>query len=155
MNDTLQDAKKQLVIDGIKGTNCPCCGQYVRLYNRKLNSGMALFLVGLYRLDRKTPKGIFSNEQIYGEVNVAQGARDHGSMKHWGLIDEPNIAVPNHKKKNGLWMLTDLGRNFAENKIVVPSHVRIYNKKSRGFSKSNTTLSEALGNKFNYQQLMK
>ena len=29
---------------------CPSCGQLVKLYKRKLNSGMCLFLIGLFKL---------------------------------------------------------------------------------------------------------
>lgn len=151
---TIDETKKYLLKNGKEGVSCPCCGQFVKLYKRKLNSGMAIFLVGLYRLDKRKTKSIFSNKEIYKEVNIAQGARDHAAMAHWKLIEEPNINIVSGKKKNGLWMITPLGRNFVNSYVNVPSHIFLYNKKCKGFSNTLTTITNALGKKFNYQELM-
>lgn len=152
--DTLKEAKQQLRDNFEKGTDCPCCGQFVKRYKRKINSGMAIFLVGLYRLDKKDTRNVFTNEEIYGEVGVKQGARDHAAMKHWGLIVEPDIEVPEAKRKNGLWAITQLGRDFIEGKITLPSHLFIFNSKCIGFTHTQTTIQDSLGKHFNYQELM-
>lgn len=151
--DTIIDARKQLLIDGIKGTNCPCCGQYVKLYIRKLNSGMSLFLIGLYRLNKRHCYDQFSNKEIMSEMEINTASLDYSILKHFKLIEEPNVDSE-EKRKSGIWMITKLGKEFVEGAKKVPSHVHIYNNKVKGFSITYTTIIEALGKKFNYQELM-
>lgn len=52
MEPTLEQAK-QLLRDAVKigeAIECPCCKQMVKIYKRKLNSGMAKALLLIYKI---------------------------------------------------------------------------------------------------------
>ena len=49
---TLEEAKNWLRARIAKGATCPLCHKYAKLYKRKLNSGMAKFLLDFYKLGR-------------------------------------------------------------------------------------------------------
>lgn len=135
------------------GVDCPCCNQLVKLYNRKLYSTPAAYLVNLYRLDRKNPK------QVYWHVTEIQkviiGGGDFSKLMYWGLITEqPKDEDDDSKRTSGYWAITDKGRDFVRGKITVPSHVRLFDGKSYGFTGKQVTIHHVLGNKFNYAELM-
>lgn len=89
------------------------------------------------------------------EISTANtGSQDFSKLRYWGLISEkPNDKTD--KRTSGLWMITDKGRSFARNEIKVQKRVLIYNGKMQGFSEDHTDIIEALGDKFDYQELMR
>ncbi|HWY36093.1 MAG TPA: hypothetical protein VNX68_15720, partial [Nitrosopumilaceae archaeon] len=50
---TVEEAKKFLRKNFDLGVNCPCCGQLVKNWRRKLDSRMARALIGLHQLTSK------------------------------------------------------------------------------------------------------
>lgn len=151
---TVLDAKNYLRNNFDKGCKCPTCGQNVKLYKRKLNSGMILFLIGLYRLTIKTPGRIyFQNKEIMSEMNINTSSLDYSVLRHFKLIKESENK-DNKKRNSGYWMLLDLGFQFVKNNIEIPTHVLIYNNTFQGYSDSKSTITKSLGEKFNYQELI-
>jgi len=128
---------------------CPVCDQNCKVYKRKLNSGMAAALCWLVR--------VFDG----GWIDVPSDAprfvlrtKEYGTVRHWGLIEQrPNDDNPS-KKESGLWMPTEEGIAFAKGQIRVPKHVYLYNNKPLQFSDEDTNIVEALGDKFDYAELM-
>jgi len=160
MIETLKQAKDFLRENFKKGCECPTCGQRVQLYKRKINSGMALFLIGLYRLDNRYDKenpgelhrNFFSNKEVMREMNLSASSLDYSVMKHFGLI-EPR-AAEGGKKNSGYWRLTHKGLLFTRWKARTPKYVFLYNNKIQGLSEETTTIKESLGDKFDFQELM-
>lgn len=146
--ETIKEAKAFLKANYVKGTSCPCCGQNVKLYKRKLNSGMAFVLIHLYKNDG------WLNVKDYLRQNKLRNNHDWTLLKYWRLIEEKPLEEKGKTKSSGVWRITPEGKQFVENKGVTNKHVLIYNTMFRGFSEEYIGISEALGNDFNYQELM-
>lgn len=60
------------------------------------------------------------------------------------------------KKASGFWRITDKGKQFADGIIKVQSRILVYNNTFQGFSDKSELIGikEALGNKFDYSELM-
>lgn len=80
-------------------------------------------------------------------------SNEHGTLRHWGLVERQD-SMTNVRKSVGTWRATEAGRDFARGRIDVPSHVFIYNNGVLGFSASRITIQEALGEHFNFKELM-
>ena len=153
MRETIEEAKLYLRDNFDKGVDCPCCGQKVKLYKRKVNSGMVIFLIGLYRLaDKNKRKNYFRNTDVMKEMNLSATSLDYSVMKHFGLIMEMTNE-DNTKKSSGYWGITSKGFSFISGQKI-QKHVLIYNNKKQGFSDETTTIKDALGDKFNFDELM-
>ena len=151
--ESIKEGKIYLRQEFAKGTDCPCCGQFVKLYKRKLNSGMSLFLIGLYKLSKNNGVRCFKNQIIMRKMNLNTSSLDYSIIKHFDLIEE-EIDHETEKKNSGYWKITQKGIEFIEQKIEVPSHVHIYNGKVLGFADTTTNIITSLGNKFSYNELM-
>jgi len=175
--ETIKEAKAFLRENFEKGCKCPCCDSSVRLYKRKLNSGMALFLIGLYKLYMNNrgyepvgvsslsikrgepifpPEKFYQNKEVFEIMNIKVTSLDYSVLKHFGLIE--SRVAENGKKDSGYWKLTGAGKDFiyyVGTPPTVPKHVFLYNNKRQGFSDETTTIKEALGDKFDYSELMK
>ena len=151
-SNTIKQAKDWLRSKMDKGATCPCCNQFVKMYKRKLNSTMARSLVRLYHLDK-------FNSIYYHNVNivksVSESVGDFAKLLYWGMIEQKPNDDDKSKKNAGMWKITDKGRMFVEGKIKVPKHVNVYNSKPYGFTMEETDIKEALGDKFDYSELMK
>ena len=148
--ETVVDAKRYLRDNWEKGTDCPCCGQLVKLYKRKLTSGMARALISLY----KETKG-----DIHTYVHISRLGRLNGGefaqLKRWGLIWDQESSDPDVQRTSGKWAITAKGVQFVTGLAAVPKYVYTYNMKTIGKSENQlTTISQALGNRFNYADLM-
>mgnify|MGYP000306415011 CR=1 FL=1 len=145
----LEEAKQHLRENWIEGTECPCCGQFVKKYKTNLNSSMVYALI----LIAKAPDGWLHVEDHFVDIGCKlKGV--HGKLKHWGLIrQKPNDDQP-EKNKTGYWRITQKGRDFVNNIVTVPQYVWLFNNKQYGFSENHVTIQQALGKKFNYEELM-
>jgi hypothetical protein len=135
-----------------EGAECPCCRQRAQAYCRKLNSGMAASMVWLYQS--------YARMGYWGWVDTGKApkyilrSREWGKLAHWNLAK----AKPNNdkaKKASGLWKPTPYGMSFARGLGRVPSHVHLYDNKVLGFSGDEISVVEALGSKFDYEELMR
>jgi hypothetical protein len=147
--ETIQEGKTHLRENFEKGTECPCCGQFVKLYKRKFGSVMARTLIRLYNM----PTTYNHVKDIVKGISDT-GTNDFSKMKYWGLIEE----MPNDdsgKKNSGYWMITEKGEKFALGQISIPSHAFVYNSMLQGFSNTQTNIIQALGKKFDYAELMR
>lgn len=139
---TIEEAKKDLRKNFERGTSCPCCGQFVKLYKRKLNSGMASTLIRIY----KHAKYEWIHVKDMLRMNKYKNSHDWTLLKEWGFIESNDAA--------GEWKITNKGVEFIKGTSTAPSHVHIYNKTTVGFSSTQTDIKESLGNHFNYEELM-
>lgn len=149
---TLRQAKEHLRKNFEEGVNCPCCGQFVRLYKRPINSTMARALVWIAGESQKS-KG--------GWVDVPAKApkwltktNQHTTLRWWGLLERmPNEE--SYKKHSGVWRPTKKGIAFALGETKVPQYILHYNNKVIGQSDETVDISEAFGVKFDYKEVMK
>ncbi len=153
---SLIEAKQWLRTKFEKGADCPCCGQFVKLYKRKLNSSMAYVLVLLSRVRGYVHVPSFINEQV-SDAKIAAAVRgDWAKLEHWGLI-EPELGVRDDgSKRTGRWRITAHGRNFVAGNTHTHSHVFIFNGKRVAWDGDTQLIfiHDALGDRFNYRELM-
>lgn len=133
-----------------KGFICQHCNSFVKQYKRAFNSNIAVALITMYRYapnmfvkvedllikHGKKRCGDFSYARFYALIEPQKGTRNDGS------------------KRTGYYRLTALGVMFCEGKIKVAEKFIILHNTLQGFEGREITIHEALGNKFNYNELM-
>lgn len=134
-----------------KGQRCPCCDQSVKLYSRRLNSGMAAALVWLVRTSND---GEYLHVPTIAPRHVIRIAGEFARLVYWKLIeDKPNQVTS--KTHSGFWRPTEDGIDFVRKYLNVPTHAYIYNGRCRGVSDKTFNVHRALdGGPFDYQELM-
>lgn len=151
--NTVKEAKEYLRRNFEKGARCPCCGQNVKLYKRKLTSAMAYALI---LIKKSGHKGFFHVENYLKDQDCPSSIRgDFAKLSLFGLIERHVGKREDGSNRNGHFRITDAGMDFVSGKMSVKSHVHIYNNIVMGFSDTTITIREALGKKFDYQELMR
>lgn len=153
--ETVAKAKEYLRENWEQGVDCPCCGQHVQLYDYKLFATSARALILLYRLTKERPDEYFHISE-YAEADRGKSRAPHfAELRFWGLISKQSNTDP-AKKSSGYWKITTKGKEFVDGTITVPSRILVYNNRFKGFSDKSTDIdiNEALGNKFNFAELM-
>lgn len=145
---TIQEAKDYLNENYKKGCNCPVCDSTVKLYKRKLNSGMARTLIEMYKCGDE-----FTHVKNRLRENKLPNTHDFTLLRHWELIIAPDEDCEG--QASGLWKITEKGQKFCRGEIVVNRHVKILLNDVRGFSDEKTTIQDSLGDGFNYEELMR
>lgn len=139
------------------GVVCPCCGQYCKVYHRTLNSAMAQFLIWLVLEYEKRTSCVSGNVWINVNdgplIQNRKGGGDFAKLRYWGLIEQM-ANEDETKRTSGYWRPTQTGIDFVYDKVTVPKKVRLYLNEPIGFAEERVTIQNALGTKFNYQELM-
>jgi len=151
----LKQVKDYLRANFEKGCICPACDQNVKLYPRKLNSGMSYGLILFYKLH--TEKGFdtwlkFIDYMVDLKINAPN--LEYPKLAYWGLIEEKLNAKDPTKRSSGLWRITQKGIQFATNKIGISSHANVFNNKVHTFSDKTVFINDTIKSKFNYEELM-
>jgi len=155
---TILEAKEFLRQHWKKGVQCPCCTQRVQLYSRKLNSGMAWTLIQIYfetgrcKADSAMDSLLWIPVKEFLRANKLHNGHDWTLLQHWGLLEErkTDSGLPN----SGRWRITENGIKFVRNQLTVPKHLSFYNSKVWGKSDEMINIKQALGQKFDYNQLL-
>ncbi len=156
----IQAAKKKIRDEAVAGCTCPVCGQFVKLYKRKLNSQMAHFLCRLYMLTQQTGE---QWHHVRKFLEAGHKASSDGTyLRYWRFIEpmeKVDAPEPDEEKKTqksmGYWKITELGKTFAEGRSRAKAHVLVLAGKCEGFSEDMIDIHEALGAKFDYAELMR
>jgi hypothetical protein len=141
--------RKMLMGDG---TYCPCCGRFSKVYRRKLNSGMAAGLIWLVRAFEVSSDWI---EPQKDAPRYVLNNREMGKLVHWGLAELKPNDDDSSRKTTGLWRPTRRGIDFVYNRCIVPARVYLYLNMILGFDSKMISIQTALGNKFDYEELMR
>lgn len=161
---TLLEARKETMEAAVlgKGTKCPCCDRFVKVYKRKFNSAMGRALILLYRA-HNAPKAGPQDWIHFPSLLVNKGAQrsDEGKLALWGLVEKLAGTREDGSKRNGFYRITDLGRKFARSEVDLPSHAFLYyDGHVLGFSdgdkypKEMVRIGDVLGKSFNYREMM-
>ena len=136
-----------------RGCRCPACGQSVKLYKRTLNRGMASVLIDIYKVCREqNVEYLHVSEHFLGQKDNAV-AREYSKLRFWGLLEEEPGERENGNG-TGRWRVTPLGEAFVKGRVLVPRSVLVFNNQLEGVSDERTTVRQALGRAFDYDELM-
>lgn len=119
------------------GTTCPCCDQFAKVYRRKLNAGMARSLIRMYRA------GGLDWVDITRQIPAR--SREEGKLAYWRLVEPGEVR--------GVWRVTQEGYRFLRG-APVESHALVYNGELLRLDGGPITITEALGERFDLQELM-
>lgn len=148
---TLATARAELHSKLNDGVRCPCCDQFAKRYKRKLSSSMAAGLIWI--VGRHASVGDWIDVPATAPKWLVKTAGDFSKLAHWDFIRaRPNDDTK--KRCSGQWQPTIHGRDFAKGLVSAAKHIYIYNNEITGFSEERVTIREALGDRFDYAELM-
>ncbi len=157
---SLKEAQDHLRKNLAKGAKCPCCARFAKLYKRQITSSMAYGLILLYinRHAVQNEMEYIHIENFFKNQNIASSIRaDVPKLRFWNLI-EPDVRgrEEDENPANGLYRITEIGKQFVEGKASVNSHINVYNNRMYGHPKEGKliTITQALKEKFDYNKLM-
>jgi len=151
-SSTLDEIKAWLQLHVDKGVHCPCCGQHAKIYKRPVSGNMALVLIALYRQGRDwihledTPRPDDATKEAISK-------REWAKMAYWGLIEQKEVTSTK-TKNSGVWRITEAGIDFVLGRSSIQKYAIIYAAQLLGFKGKQVTIDDALGEKFDYVELM-
>lgn len=80
-------------------------------------------------------------------------SREEGKLRYWGLIEESPIEREDGGRA-GWWRVTAAGTDFVLGRSTVQKYARIYDDRLLGLVGDWINIYDALGDKFNYDELM-
>jgi len=157
MTTTLVEARAWVSANAPAGAICPCCNQVAKVYRRKLNRAMAYSLICLHRLSSEADEAGFIDVPRllakHGLVSVLR-SREYQKLRYWGLV-EAKGEKRDDGGKAGKYKITETGKLFVTGSLALPRYVLLYNGAVLEIDKTEKiTIREALGDKFNYNELM-
>lgn len=150
-NATLAKASKWLMDVAVDGAICPCCERYTKIYRRSFNAGMAVCLLWLARAYART--GDYLHVPTVAPRRVL-ASREFDKLRLFGAAETKDVNEDEDKRTSGLWRPTQLGLDMAHQRVNVPDFVVVYNGRVIETSIDLIPISEALGTKFSYTELM-
>ncbi|MBY0559319.1 hypothetical protein [Hyphomicrobium sp.] len=117
---TLADARQILRanLETGKPSCCPVCAQDAKLYARKFRAPWLKALRALADSLYLSPR----------EMVAICKARDYPALTYFGLA--------HRNPSDGMWRISQLGRDFLDGRVTLPSHAIIYNKEVVGFDET-------------------
>ena len=152
---TLDEIRDFLRKNWSEGTHCPACKQSVKLYKRSLTSSMAYGLILLSKADVEDAEGWIHIEDYFKSLDIPSSIRgDISKLVYWGLLEKYEGKRDDGSNRNGKYRVTPKGYDFVRGKLEVYSHGFMYNNEFKGFTGELIKIRGALGQKFNYDELM-
>lgn len=140
-----------------EGVICPCCDQQAKTYRRKLYGAMAYALGHIYLHYQRTKSTDWLHVPTYLSSvtsTVAVRGGDWAKLRYWDLIVPQPGDRGDGSHRNGFYKITPTGIAFVELRWQVPQHVYIYNQEVLGYEGPDIVITDALGDKFDYNTLM-
>lgn len=149
---SLAEAKGELREQLMAGeaVSCPCCEQMAKIYKRQIHSAMA---VALILLSRQGDDWVHFPTLLR---DAKQRAGDEAKLAYWELIEPMSGERDDGSTRTGWWRITPLGRDFVNKRVRVAKYARVYDGRLLSLDDSDgwVGIAEALGDKFDYDQLM-
>lgn len=136
------------------GAPCPCCDQLVKLYQRKLPAPTARALIVVYQ---ESEEGFVHLPSLVAEKLpwlAGQGGYAGTMARHWALIEGMPAQRDDGSDRTGMYRLTMRGRLFVRGLVAIPKYALLYNDELLGHVGPDVFIREALGHKFDYDELM-
>lgn len=130
-----------------KGENCPCCGQFAKVYTRRIHANMARALILFYR-----QHGLGWGDR-YESLPDDRLSADFAKMRYWGLIEEDEQRREDGTH-SGRWRVTEIGEGWILGRYTVHKYARIYDSLYLGLTGKQVTIQDALGKRFRLDELM-
>lgn len=161
IHDTLADARAHVNAERFKpgGVRCPCCDLFVKVYRRKLNSGIALGLLALWKLRNSGLPQTYYHVNAIARTLERMGTRNQLAAaqiplaRFWGLVEEKRNADTS-KSQSGEWRLTAAGEIFVQGGGVISKYIIVFNNHVLSTSDEKVFIQACLGHNFNFQELM-
>lgn len=141
---TLEEVRNWLAERVNEGALCPCCGQNVKVYRRKLNSGMVRSLIEMYRVG--------GTSFIHIPSKISARSREEGKLAYWGLAEEDRITRSDGGRA-GYWRVTEKGELFLAEATTVPKYAIVFNGECLALDGEEIFVRDAL-DKFDLAELM-
>ena len=151
---TLRSARDEVFANRDDGIDCPCCEQFVKVYNRAITNDSAAWLVLLVKAFR-TDARYYHVGELRG---ITQATGDRAKLRYWGLIEarpKDDSKADASKRTSGYWRPTERGMQFADQTITLPRHAYVVDATVLGYSEERRGITECLGKKFDYYELMR
>lgn len=157
---TINDIREALRAEWDEGTECPCCSQRVKLYRRRVNSGMAEILVALARETVRRRISVAHLPWVHVERDIVrgneklQGARDWSTLKFWDVI-EP-LDDGQGRRTAGEWRITEKGLWVVAHpdRPLLWDWIAVFNDRPRERSDEMRSLRDALQRPFSWQEVV-
>ncbi len=140
-----------------RGTECPCCDRWGKIYRTPLGTGMVRSLMAFYSLQVKRGPGewIFWHDvQTWLIDHGCSLATNYAGLRYWDLIEPRPVNTNPKTKSSGFWRVTSRGRRFVLEEEEVPSHALLYNKRRLRYDGLNIGIKTAAKKEFDYPKLM-
>lgn len=151
---TVSEERERIRANREKGTTCECCGQLVKIYQRKLSSSMAYGLIALVRAYRESGDWTHITNIPIQDRRVWSAVRgDFAKLRYWGLI----VAKENDddaKRSSGYWKPTERGVSFVAGKLHVPHSFGLLNGEPVSVAQNTIDIRQALTDRYNYSELI-
>jgi hypothetical protein len=153
---SLEDARaelRELVRDGHR---CPVCTQFAKIYRRKLPSSTARVMIAIHREHADADGYVFLPDVLAarGLTKLAL-AGGYGTLAHhWGLMQQAPGERDDGSDHVGWWRLTDDGVAFVNRELAVRGYAHIYDGRCLGLHPPRVTITDCLGHRFDYDELM-
>jgi len=134
-----------------KGYKCSCCGQFVKVYRRRLSGSMAAVLLLMYRHGKFDWLHVENWLKVIGRPSLRA---DFHKLVHWTLLEKKKENREDGSNRNGYYKITGRGIAFIIGEFTVKESVLIYNNTVEGFEGKDVTILDCLGKKFRYDELM-
>jgi hypothetical protein len=142
---TLREARDWLRERVDEGATCPCCTQLAKVYRRRIHATLARAIITLYRHG--------GAGQFVHAPSLPGDTHEISQAVWWGLIQEDE-AVREDRGRAGWWRVTPRGVAFILQETQVPKYARVYDGRCLGLTGDPVWISDALGAKFSYADLM-
>jgi len=127
------------------GARCPCCTQIAKVYRRRIHAAMARDLCHVH-----SACGV---EWFHVRTALGHDGGDFAKLAYWSLVEE-STGRRDDGGRVGWWRITDHGRAFVLGQARVPKYARIYDGRCLGLTGDPVSIRDALGSRFNYDDLM-
>ena len=143
---TILEAKNHLRENYESGTSCPVCSQLVKAYKRKLNANMCRALAIIYA--RTNENSIYIHVQNeFTLLGLRATAMDYTYLEKWKFIEV-------NPDQSGHWRVTDKGKAFVEDTLVVPAYCLVYAGNVYKWSTNTVNMTEALTTRFKLEDVL-
>ena len=132
------------------GFICQNCGSYVKRYRRSFNGNMALALLLLCKFNIRK----FVKVEDFLIKNGQKRCGDFSYLTHYGFLEKQIGNREDGSGRNGYYRITDAGIDFAMGRSTAAAKFIMLHGKCQGFEGDQINIRQALGKKFDYDELM-